>query len=125
MIVPRNIRAFAVAVLGLAAWTCISDPSARAEPEAKSSQAAPQLTVPESALRVATKALQEAVGDEAQQAAKVQLLAAIGNYFDADFKSRRQQLAQIDTRLSKMKDELDQLIATKDEVIQRQWAGTL
>src|SRR5687767_302038 len=105
MIAPRSIRACAVvAVVSLAAWVGESEPLAYAEADAKSApQVASQLSETEKALRSATRTLQEAVGDEAQQVAKAQLLTVISNHFDSDLEGRRHQLSEIEARLTKLK----------------------
>ena len=104
MISLRNVRALAVALIGLAAVQAMA-------------QSSPPLTDLESSIRVAAKTLREAVGDEAQQAAKAQLLAVISSYFDADLKGRRRQLAGVESRLTRLKGELDRRQAAKGEVI--------
>jgi hypothetical protein len=81
---------------------------------------AQQIVDAEGALRGATKTLRDAVGEEAQQTAKTQLLAAIGSYFDADLQRRRNQLAEVESRLTKLKGELDRRLAAKSEVIHLQ-----
>jgi hypothetical protein len=118
MISPRYISAFVVAFFSLAAWGAQIPPSAGAEQAATRTTA--QLAELESSLRVASKALREAVGDEAQQAAKAQLLSMISKYFDTDQANRRRQLAEIEARLEKLKAELDRRQATKSEIIHLQ-----
>jgi hypothetical protein len=120
MIASDRIRAVAIAAIAVAGWAEVA-PSVSAEPEGRSpAQATSQLTERESALGTATRTLREAAGEEAQQVAREQLLTAIRNYFDADLAARRRQLVEIETRLTKLKGELDRHLASKGEVIQRQ-----
>lgn len=104
MISLRKVSTIGLAVISLAATQAAA-------------QGPPQLSDLEASLRVAAKSLREAVGDEAQQAAKGQLLSVISSYFDADLDGRRRQLAEIQSRLTKLKGELDRRQAAKNEVI--------
>lgn len=100
MIFLRSVGVFGAALLVAAAATAQSS-----------------TTELETTIRAAAKTLREAVGDEAQQAAKTELLTVIGNYFDADLEVRRRQLGAIESRLTKLKGELDRRQAAKGEVI--------
>jgi hypothetical protein len=126
MIVPRRIQAIAAALIGLVvvtgkinSWACAGQ-GADSRPVTMQRQGASQPVELESTLREAARTLREAVGDEAQQAAKVHLLTVVSNYFDADLDSRRRQLAEIESRLTKLKGELDRRLAAKNEVIHLQ-----
>jgi hypothetical protein len=126
MTAPQNMRVsvYAIAVTGLVVLASGTSPSARAgqgaDSRSASGQSVPQRAELESVLRDAAKTLRDAVGDEAQKAAKAHLLAVISNYFDADLDDRRRQLAAIETRLTKLKGELDQRLAAKNEIIHLQ-----
>jgi hypothetical protein len=123
----RSTMAFAIAAMGLLALAGETNPSAPAEPEVRPTApvsvadagASPRAAL-ETEIRDAVESLRGADGDDAKQAAKGQLLASVSRYFDADLESRRRQVTEIESRLTKLQGELNRRLAGKSEVIHLQ-----
>jgi hypothetical protein len=128
MIVERSARTFACTCVGLAilngavystSWAQERE-GFRGAPSSLSVHSTQALSEWKREISEAVQSLREAVGEQAQTAARSQLQTAVRHYFDADMDGRRRQLAAIETRLTKLRAELDRRLAAKSEIIHLQ-----
>ena len=71
-------------------------------------------------IRTAAEAVRDAKGDEAKDEAKKNLSNILGEYFDLDTKRREDELAQIESRLTKLREQLDRRRSKKQEILDLQ-----
>ena len=111
-VVEQNARERAEQVLKQ-----MSDPKNREKAEAVLKRQRKSLT---GTIRTAAEAVRDAKGDEAKDEAKKNLSNILGEYFDLDTKRREDELAQIESRLTKLREQLDRRRSKKQEILDLQ-----